>query len=82
MSRPRIDESSKQDFIKMILTKNQGRSEGDKESERVDALSWIGLIATQGSSTQLSVCAESWRSLSIFPRVSYKQLLKHYSPWE
>ena len=57
-------------------------------SERTDVLSRIGLVAAQGSSTQPSVCAESWGSLSIFPRVSrkqlpeYQQLLKHRSPWE
>ena len=57
-------------------------------SERADALSRIGLVAAQGSSTRPSVCAESWGSLSIFPRVSrrqlpeYQQLLKHCGPWE
>ena len=57
-------------------------------SERVDTLSQIRLIAAQRSSTQLSVCAESWRSLSIFLRVSrkqlpeYQQLLKHYGLWK
>ena len=54
----------------------------------MDALSRIGLVAAQGSSTQPSVCAESWGSLSIFLRVSrrqlleYQQLLKHCSLWE
>ena len=58
------------------------------ESERADALSQIGLVAAQGSSTQPSVCAESWGLLSISLRVSqrqlleYQQLLKHCSPWE
>ena len=28
--------------------------------ERADALSWIGLVAAQGSSMWLSVCVESW----------------------
>ena len=31
MSRPRVDESLKWDFIKVILTKDQGRSKKDKE---------------------------------------------------
>jgi len=31
MSRSEVDESSKWDFIKMILTKDQGRSKGYKE---------------------------------------------------
>ena len=58
------------------------------ELERADALSRIGLIAAQRSSIQPSVCAEFWESLSIFPRVSqrqlleYQQLLKHHSLWE
>ena len=31
MSRPRVDESSERDFIKMILTKNQKRGKRNKE---------------------------------------------------
>jgi len=31
MSRPRVNEGSEWDFIKMILTKDQGRSKGNKE---------------------------------------------------
>ena len=56
--------------------------------ERTDALSQIRLVAAQGSSMWPSVCAESWGLLSIFPRISRKQLpenqqlLKHRSPWE
>ena len=38
-------------------------------------LSQIELIAVQRGSTWPSVCVESWRSLSIFLRVSWKQLL-------
>ena len=57
-------------------------------SERVNVLSQIGLVAAQGSSMWPLVCVESWRSLSIFPRVSwrqlleYQQLLKHYGLWK
>ena len=35
MSRPRVDESSEQDFIKVILTKDQGRSKGNKKQMRI-----------------------------------------------
>ena len=35
ISRPGVDESSEQDFIKMILTKDQGRSKGNKRWMRV-----------------------------------------------
>ena len=61
------------------------RSKRNKKWMRIGK-SRIGLIAAQGSSTWLSVCAESWGSLSIFPKVSqrqlpeYQQLLKHPSP--
>ena len=56
--------------------------------ERVDALSRIGLVAAQGSSIWPSVCTESWELLSIFLRVSrrqlpeYQQLLKHCGLWK
>ena len=57
-------------------------------SERADTLSQIGLVAAQWSSTWPLVCVEFWRLLSIFTRVSwkqlpeYQQLLKHRSLWE
>jgi len=35
MSRPRVNESLNYDFIKVTLTENYGRSEGDKEWTRV-----------------------------------------------
>jgi len=35
MSRPRVNKSSEQDFIKIILTKNQGRSKGYKKRMRI-----------------------------------------------
>ena len=35
MSRPGIDESSERDFIKVILTKDQGRSKGNKKGMRI-----------------------------------------------
>ena len=31
MSRPRVDKSLERDFIKMILTKDQGRDKRNKE---------------------------------------------------
>ena len=35
MSRPGVDESSERDFIKVILTKDQGRSKGNKKWMRI-----------------------------------------------
>ena len=35
MSRPGVDESSEQNFIKVILTKDQGRSKGNEKQMRI-----------------------------------------------
>ena len=35
MSRPGVDESSERDFIKVILTKDQGRSKGNEKGMRI-----------------------------------------------
>ena len=35
MSRPGVNESSERDFIKVILTKDQGRSKGNKKGMRI-----------------------------------------------
>ena len=35
MSRPRVDESLERDFIKVILTKDQGRSKGNEKRMRI-----------------------------------------------
>ena len=35
MSRPGVDKSSEQDFIKVILTKDQERSKGDKKQMQI-----------------------------------------------
>ena len=87
VSRPRVDKSSEWDFIKVILTKDQRRSKGNKKWMRIRK-SWIGLVAAQRSSMQPSVYVKSWGSLSIFLRVSrkqlleYQQLLKYNGLWE
>jgi len=46
MSRPGVDESLKQDFIKVILTKDQERSKGDKEWMRIRKSGYIELNGT------------------------------------
>jgi len=45
MSRPRVNKSLEQDFIKVILTKDQGRDKGNKEWMRIRK-SRIELVAT------------------------------------
>jgi len=42
------------------------------ESERADALRYIGLVVAQTSSTRLLVCAESWEPHSSFLRDSQR----------
>ena len=81
MSRPRVDKSSKQDFIKIILAKNQERSKGNKKRMRIRKSGYIELNRTHcytkkfNTATALSL----YKVLRISPRVSWKQLLKYYS---
>ncbi len=79
MSRPGVDKSLECDFIKVILTKDQERSKGVRETKS----GCIELNRTHCYTEKFnaaSVCAESRGSLSIFPRVSWKQLLKYHGP--
>ena len=41
ISRPRVNKSLEQDFIKVILTKNQGRSKGNKEWIRIGKSGYV-----------------------------------------
>ena len=60
MSRPRVNESSEQDFIKIILTKDQGRSKENKEWIRIGKSGCIELnethCCTGKFNTALSLC--------------------------
>ena len=47
MSRPRVDKSSEQDFIKIILTKDQGRDKRNKEQ-----MCWVELDLLQHREVQ------------------------------
>ena len=46
MSRPRVDESLEWDFIKVILTKNQGRSKENKKWMRIRKSGYVELNRT------------------------------------
>ena len=46
MSRLEVDKSLKQNFIKMTLTKDQGRDEKNKEWMRIGKSRWIELDGT------------------------------------
>ena len=73
MSRPGVDESSKWDFIKIILTKDQEKNKRNKKGVRIRKSRYIKLDGTycyiEKFNITLSLC-EVLRLLSIFPRVS------------
>ena len=46
VSRPRVNESSEWNFIKVILTKDQGRSKGNKKWMRIGKSRYIELNQT------------------------------------
>ena len=60
MSRPRVDESLEWNFIKVILTKDQERSKGDKEQMRIRRSRCVELdgtyYCTEKFNTALSLC--------------------------
>ena len=60
VSRPGVDESSEQDFIKVILTKDQGRSKGNKEWMRIGKNGCVELnqtcCCTEKFNTTLCLC--------------------------
>ena len=60
MSRSRVDESSERDFIKVILTKDQGRSKGNEKWVRIRKSGCVELnrtrCCTREFNTTLSLC--------------------------
>ena len=46
MSRPRVDKSSEQDFIKVILAKNQGRIKRNKKKVKIKKSKYVELDRT------------------------------------
>ena len=60
MSRPRVNKSLEQDFIKVTLTKDQGRSKGDKEWIRIKKSRYVelnGICCCTGKfNVALSLC--------------------------
>ena len=60
MSRPGVNESSERDFIKVILTKDQGRSKGNEKEMRIRKsrcveLNWTCCCTGEFNAT-LSLC--------------------------
>ena len=71
-------------FIKVILTKDQERDKRDKKRIRIRKSKYVESDGTHYCTGKFNatVCTESWESLSIFLKVSQKQLLKHHGSWE
>ena len=65
MSRPRVDESSEWDFIKVILTKDQGRSKRNKEWIRIWKSGYIELNRTHCCIGEFNVTLSLYRVLKV-----------------
>ena len=65
MSRPGVDESSEQDFIKVILTKNQGKSKENKEWIRIGKSRCVELNKTYCCTGKFNVALSLCRVLGI-----------------
>ena len=65
MSRPGVDKSSEQDFIKVILTKDQGRGKGNKEWMRIGKSGYIELNRTHYCIGKFNVALSLCRILGV-----------------
>ena len=65
MSRPRVNKSSEQDFIKMILTKNQKRSKENKKRVQIRKSRYIELDRTCCCTEKFNVAFSLYRVLEI-----------------
>jgi len=65
MNRPGANESLKQDSIKVILTKNQGRSKRNKEEVRIRKSKYIKLDRTCCCTGKFNAALSLYRVLRI-----------------
>ena len=65
MSRPRVNKSSEWDFIKVILTKYQGRSERDKKQMQIGKSKYIELDGTYCYTRKFNVALSLYRVLGV-----------------
>ena len=65
MIRLRVDKILKWDFIKVILTKNQGRSKKDKEGMRIRKSGYIELDRTHCYIEKFNTALSLYRVLGI-----------------
>jgi len=65
VSRPRVDESLEQDFIKVILTKNQKRDKEDKKGIRIRKSGCVELNGTHCCTEKFNVALSLCRVLGV-----------------
>ena len=65
VSRPRVDESSEWDFIKIILTKNQRRGKGNKEWMRIRKSRCVELDGTHCCTGKFNMALSLYRALGV-----------------
>ena len=65
VSRPRVDKSLEWDFIKVILTKDQGRSKEDKECMRIGKSRYVEPNRTRCCTEKFNVALSLYRVLGI-----------------
>ena len=65
VSRPRVNKSMEQDFIKMILTKDQGRGKRNKEWIRIGKSRCVELNQTHCSTEKFNVALNLCRVLEV-----------------
>jgi len=65
ISRPGVDKSLEWDFIKVILTKNQGRSEGDKKRMQIGKSRYVELNRTYCCTKKFNMALSLYRVLRI-----------------
>ena len=88
MSRPEIDESSEWDFIKVILTKDQGRSKRNKKWMRIRKSGCIELDRTHCCTGELNMALSLYGVLGIalyfskgFSEAATRVLAVAEAPW-
>ena len=65
MSRPGVDESSEWSFIKVILTKDQGRSKGNKEWMRIGKSGYVESNQTYCYTGKFNTALSLYRVLEV-----------------
>jgi len=65
MSRPGVDKSLEQNFPKMILTKDQGRSKGNKKQMQIGKSKYVELDRTDSYTEKFNIAYSLYRVLGV-----------------